>query len=74
MNFTTLMNLMSSPQTVLTEQMAAQLIRENPQQWQQAQQMFNGKTHEQQVKALRQLYQSRGMNLDAIARQYGVQI
>ena len=66
--------MLQNPQKVLSEQMAAQLIRENPQQWQQAQNMFANKNHEQQVTALRELYKSKGMNLDAVAKQYGVQL
>lgn len=73
-NFTSMMSMLNNPQQVLNEQMAAQLIRENPQQWQAAQQMFNGKDHNQSVEALRQLYQSKGMNLDTVARQYGISL
>lgn len=80
-NMTGLMNqvgqmqgLMQNPQRLLSEQMAAQLIRENPQQWAQAQQMFDDKSHKQQVAALRQLYRQKGLDLDAVARQYGVQL
>lgn len=73
-NFSQMMQMLQNPQQVLSEQMAAQLIRENPQQWQQAQGMFANKNHEQQVAALRELYKSRGMNLDAVAKQYGVQL
>ena len=73
-NFSQMMQMLQNPQKVLSEQMAAQLIRENPQQWQQAQNMFANKNHEQQVAALRELYKSKGMNLDAVAKQYGVQL
>lgn len=73
-NFSQMMQMLQNPQQVLSEQMAAQLIRENPKQWQQAQGMFANKSHEQQVAALRELYKSRGMNLDAVAKQYGVQL
>ena len=73
-NLSSMMQLLQNPQQVLSEQMAAQLIRENPRQWQQAQGMFANKNHEQQVAALRDLYKSKGMNLDAVAKQYGVQL
>ena len=73
-NLSSMMQLLQSPQQVLSEQMAAQLIRENPKQWQQAQGMFANKNHEQQVAALRELYKSKGMNLEAVAKQYGVQL
>ena len=71
-NMTQMMGLLQNPQRVLSEQMAAQLVRENPKQWQQAQQMFNGLNHEQQVQALRDLYKQKGMDLDTMAKQYGV--
>ena len=71
-NFSQMMQLLQNPQQILSEQMAAQLIRENPQQWQQAQQMFANKDHNQQVSALRELYQSKGLNLDTVAKQYGI--
>ena len=73
-NLSSMMQLLQNPQQVLSEQMAAQLIRENPKQWQQAQGMFANKNHEQQVAALRDLYRSKGMNLEAVAKQYGVQL
>lgn len=73
-NMTQMMGLLQNPQQVLSEQMAAQLVRENPKQWQQAQQMFNGLNHEQQVQALRDLYKQKGMDLDTMAKQYGVQL
>lgn len=73
-NLSSMMQLLQNPQQVLSEQMAAQLIRENPRQWQQAQGMFANKNHEQQVAALRELYKSKGMNLEAVAKQYGVQL
>jgi len=43
-NLSSMMQLLQNPQQVLSEQMAAQLIRENPKQWQQAQGMFANKT------------------------------
>lgn len=63
-----------NPQGVMNEHMLQQLIRENPQVWQQAQQMFAGKNHKQQVAAVRQLYRQKGMDLDTVARQYGIQL
>lgn len=63
-----------NPQGVMNEHMLQQLIRENPQVWQQAQQMFAGKNHKQQVAAVRQLYKQKGMDLDTVAQQYGIQL
>ena len=71
MNMTQMFRAMQgNPQQFVMQQ----LIKENPQQWQQAQQMFNGKSHEEQVATLRELYEKQGMDLDATAKQYGVQL
>lgn len=66
--------VIQNPQGVMNEHMLQQLIRENPQVWQQAQQMFAGKNHKQQVAAVRQLYKQKGMDLDTVAQQYGIQL
>ena len=69
MNMTQMFRAMQgNPQQFVMQQ----LIKENPQQWQQAQQMFNGKSHDEQVQALRELYKQKGMDLDTMAKQYGV--
>lgn len=72
--FGQMQQVVQNPQGYISQQMVQQMIKENPQAWQQAQQMFDGKNHKQQVAALRQLYKSKGMDLDSVARQYGVQL
>ena len=68
------MNAMQNPQSVMLQYAMKGMIAQHPEQWQQAQQMFAGKTKAEQLKALRKLYKERGMDLDAVAKQYGVQI
>lgn len=79
MNFTSSLNQMKqmlgalqNPQGYINQQMVQQLIKENPGAWQQVQNMFKGKSHKQQVSMLRELYKKSGLDLDAIATQYGV--
>lgn len=68
------MNAMQNPQATLMQYAMKGMIAQHPEQWQQAQQMFAGKTKAEQLKALRKLYKERGMDLDVVAKQYGVQI
>lgn len=67
-----MLKALENPQQMLSQQMMQQLIRENPDKWAAAQRMFQGKNHKQQVSALRDLYRSKGMDLDAVAKQYGI--
>lgn len=69
-----MLGALQNPQGYVTQQMFHQMIRENPDKWNTVQNMFAGKTHKQQVAELKKLYQSKGMDLDAIAKQYGVQL
>lgn len=71
-SMTSFMQAMSNPQAYVMQQFANQMIKEHPNEWQQCQKMFANKNHKQQVNELRKLYQSKGMNLDSVARQYGV--
>lgn len=70
MNLTSMLGMMQNPQMFIMRQ----LMQENPQVVQQCQQMFSGKSRNEQLSALRKLYKSKGMDLNAIARQYGVRI
>ena len=64
------MKVMQNPQQYVMEQLAKQ----NPGIMQQCQSMFTGKSHKQQVQALRNLYKQKGMNLDAVAKQWRIQL
>lgn len=68
------MNAIQNPQATLMQYAMQGMIAQHPDKWQQAQEMFVGKTKSEQLKALRKLYKERGMDLDAVAKQYGVQI
>ena len=68
------MNAMQNPQGTLMQYAMQGMIAQHPEQWQQTQQMFAGKTKSEQLKALRKLYKEKGMDLDSVAKQYGVQI
>lgn len=68
------MNAIQNPQGALLQYAMQGMIAQHPEQWQQTQQMFAGKSKSEQLKALRKLYKEKGMDLDSVAKQYGVQI
>ena len=68
------MNAMQNPQGVMMNYAMQGMIAQHPDQWKQAQEMFGGTNRGEQMKALRKLYKDRGMDLDSIARQWGIQI
>lgn len=70
MNLTEMINVMRNPQMFIMQK----LMQENPQIVQQCQSMFQGKSRKEQMNELRKLYKSKGMDLNAMARQYGVRI
>ena len=70
MNLTSMLGMMQNPQMFIMRQ----LMQENPQVVQQCQQKFSGKSRDEQLNMLRELYKSKGMDLDATAKQYGVRI
>ena len=68
------MSAMQNPQGALLQYAMQSMIAQHPEQWQQTQQMFAGKSKSEQLKVLRKLYKEKGMDLDSVAKQYGVQI
>ena len=74
MNMFAMMNAIQNPQQVIMQTMFKSMVNTHPNEWAQCQKMFQGKDHEQQVSELRELYKQRGIDLDAIAKQYGVKI
>jgi len=74
MDFTSFMQAMSNPQGYIFNMFAGQLIKEHPDEWQKAQGLVQGKSHKAQIAELSKLYKSKGMNLEATARQFGVQL
>lgn len=67
-------NAMQNPQGTMMQYAIQGMIAQHPDMWQKAQEQFNGKNHDEQVSQLRELYKSKGMNLDAVAKQWGIQI
>lgn len=70
MDMTQAMRVIQNPRQYIMEQLAKQ----NPGVMQQCQSMLSGKSHRQQVTALRSLYKQKGMDLDTVAKQWGIQI
>lgn len=68
------MGAMQNPQSTLMQYAVQGMIAQHPTEWQKCQQMFAGKNRRQQISELRKLYKEHGMDLDATARQYGVQL
>ena len=74
MNTFQAMNAMQNPQMYIMQQALQNMIRENLDQWSQCQQMFSGKSRDEQMAELRKIYQDRGLDLDATARQWGIRL
>ena len=74
MDYAGMAQAMMNPQMTMLQYTMQGMIQQHPEQWQQCQQMFQGKSRGEQVKALRKLYKDRGMDLDSVARQWGIQI
>ena len=68
------MNAMQNPQATMMQYAMQGMISQHPNEWKQTQELFANKSKSEQLKALRKLYKDRGMDLDAVAKQYGVQI
>lgn len=74
MNIGQAFNAMQNPQGYVMQQVVQSMIRENPTQWQKAKELIDGKSYKQSVSELRKLYKSQGMDLDNIAKQWGIKI
>lgn len=68
------MSAVQNPQAVLMQYAMQGMIAQHPDQWKKAQQQFANKNHEQMLAELRELYKQKGMNLNAIAKQWGIDI
>ncbi len=66
------MNAMQNPQSTMMQYAIQGMIAQHPDMWQQAQEMFANKNKKQQIAALRNLYKQKGMDLDAVANQWGI--
>ena len=74
MDIAGMMGAMQNPQASMMMYAVQGMIQQHPNEWQQCQQMFGGKSRGEQMKMLRKLYKDRGMDLDATAQQMGVRI
>lgn len=74
MNLTEMMQAMSNPQGYIFNMFAGQLIKEHPDEWQKAQGLVQGRSRKAQIAELSKLYKSKGMDLEATARQFGVHL
>lgn len=73
MNAFRAMDAMQNPQAYIMQQKMQAMIKQNPEQWKAAQEMFGGdKSRKQKIKELRKLYESKGMDLGQMAAQYGI--
>lgn len=68
------MSAIQNPQAVLMQYAMQGMIAQHPDQWQQAQQQFANKNHEQMLAELKELYKQKGMDLSSIAKQWGISI
>lgn len=74
MDMLKMFNAIQNPSGTLIQYAIQGMIAEHPAEWQKTQEMFSGKPRNEQLKNLRKLYKDKGMNLDLIAKQYGVQL
>lgn len=74
MNVFGMLNAMQNPQAFAFQQMAQQMIQQNPEQWSAAQQMMQDKSRKQQINELQKLYKSKGLDLASTAQQYGISL
>lgn len=72
MDMFSMMQAVQNPRQVIMQAMFQSMASAHPNEWAQCQKMFQGKTREQQVSELRALYKSKNMDLDSMAKQYGV--
>lgn len=74
MDMMNMMRAIQNPQQYVMQQFMAQAVKEHPNEWQQCKSMFDGKSHAEQVKSLRKFYKDKDMDLDTVAKQYGVKL
>lgn len=74
MNIMQAMGAVQNPQGMLMQYAMQGMIAQHPAEWEQAQKLFIDKNKKQQLGVLRSLYKQKGMDLEAMARQWGIQI
>ena len=74
MNMFNAINAMQNPQAAMMQYAVQGMIAQHPDEWQKCQQMFADKNKKQQISTLRNLYKQKGMDLDSVAKQWGISI
>lgn len=74
MDLFAMMNAMQNPQQVIMQSMFQSMVAAHPNEWSRCQEMFKGKDRASQVAELKKLYESKGMDLASVAKQYGVNL
>lgn len=67
-------NAIQNPQAAMLQYAVQGMIAQHPDEWQKCQQMFADKNKKQQISTLRNLYKQKGMDLDSVAKQWGISI
>lgn len=67
-------NAIQNPQATMLQYAVQGMIAQHPDEWQKCQQMFADKNKKQQISTLRNLYKQKGMDLDSVAKQWGISI
>lgn len=66
------MGMMQNPMGMLQQQMLAQFQKQNPQMYQQVQQMVSGKSDNQLKEMAQNIANERGINLQQFASRFGI--
>ena len=74
MNTFNMLSAMQNPQGYAMQCMMQQMVQQNPDQWNAAQQMMQDKSRKQQISELQKLYKSKGLDLASTAQQYGISL
>lgn len=67
-----MMNALQNPRQVIMQTMFQSMVAAHPNEWARCQEMFKGKDQAGQLAELKKLYESKGMDLASVAKQYGV--
>lgn len=72
MDIMQMINAINNPMQYVMQQCLNQLIATHPNEWKQCNELFNGKSKEQQISTLKSLYDKKGIDLMSTAKQLGV--
>lgn len=68
------MKAMQNPMGMIQQQMMMKFQKQNPQMFQQVQQMVNGKSEEQLKEIAQNIAKERGIDLNQFANQFGIKM